>query len=152
QKCEPPLNRKAFLSNPVYGPELRKIRAAHKHLFYDRDLNLNQGFYLTPAPAELVSLLNSACQETIGHPLPHLEALETPSQLTVPPSDEPPVIDHQQRVWLYAPGRDAEHWDEFYRDGIIGIGWNKLGDLSKYQDPNEVADKIREVYERENNP
>jgi Mrr restriction endonuclease-like protein len=57
QRCEPPLNRKAFLGNPAFGAELRKIRAAHKHLFYDRDLNLNQGFYLTPAPAELGCIL-----------------------------------------------------------------------------------------------
>jgi 5-methylcytosine-specific restriction enzyme B len=55
-------------------------------------------------------------------------------------------------VWLYAPGRDAEHWDEFYRDGIVAIGWNELGDLAKFQDLEEVALKIREVYERESNP
>ena len=91
--CEPPLNRSAFLGNPAFGSDLRKIRAAHKNLFYDRDLNLNQGFYLTPAPPELVNLLNSACLQATGHPLPHLEALDTHPGVAPPgmaePSQEP---------------------------------------------------------------
>jgi 5-methylcytosine-specific restriction enzyme B len=120
-------------------------------------LNLNQGFYLTPAPAELVNLLNSACLQATGHPLPHLEALDMHPGVAPPgmaePSQEPHAEPrHQQRVWLYAPGRDAEHWDEFYHDGIIAIGWNELGDLSKLQDLEEVTEKMREVYEREHNP
>jgi MoxR-like ATPase len=156
--CEPPLSRRAFLGNPAFGSELRKIRAEHKHLFYDRDLNLNQGFYLTPAPAELVNLLNNACLQATGHPLPHLDELPGQAQVVasgMPPEPErEPLVDarHGQRVWLYAPGRDAEHWDEFYRDGIIAIGWNELGDLSKFQDLEEVTDRMREVYARESNP
>jgi hypothetical protein len=47
-----------------YGPNQADV--------YRRDLNLNQGFYLTPAPAELVNLLNSACLQATGHPLPTL--------------------------------------------------------------------------------
>jgi 5-methylcytosine-specific restriction protein B len=75
-----------------------------------------------------------------------------PSGLAEPEQESLADPPHQQQVWLYAPGRDAEHWDEFYRDGIIAIGWNKLGDLSPFQDIEEVTDKMREVYERENNP
>jgi hypothetical protein len=156
RQCEPPLNRSAFLGNPAFGPELRKIRAANKHLFYDRDLNLNQGFYLTPAPPELVGLLNRACVEATGHPLPHLETLGTQPALapSIAEVQQEALSDvpHQQRVWLYAPGRDAEHWDEFYRDNILAIGWNELGDLSKLDDLEDVVEKMREVYERESNP
>ena len=155
--CEPPVNRTAFLSNPTFGPELRKIRSAYKHLFYDRDLNLNQGFYLTPVPVELAELLNRACLQSTGHPLPHLETLEKQPQAhaqTLTKSDEEASLTtaQQERTWLYAPGRDAEHWDEFYRDGVIAIGWNEIGDLSKFQDQEEVVEKMREVYAREDNP
>jgi hypothetical protein len=155
--CDPPLNRKAFLSNPTFSAELRRIRAAHKHLFYDRDLNLNQGFYLTPVPTELVKLLNGACLQSTGHLLPHLETADTEAQQPAPAITKPGQASgnellHQQRVWLYAPGRNAEHWDEFYREGIIAIGWDKLGDLSKFHDLEEVAEKTREAYEREDNP
>jgi hypothetical protein len=157
QRCDPPLNRKGFLGNPTFGTDLRSIRAAHKHLFYDRDLNLNQGFYLTPVPTELVKLLNSACLQSTGHMLPHLEALGIQAQMPLPTeieSGETPGAGRpfNQKVWLYAPGRDAEHWDEFYRDGIIAIGWNELGDLSKFQDLEETVDKMRGVYSRDHNP
>jgi hypothetical protein len=157
RQCEPPLDRKAFLGNSTFSAELRRIRAAHKHLFYDRELNLNQGFYLTPVPIELVKLLNSACLQSTGRLLPHLEGLDAQDQVRAPAmakSGEASGLQtpYQQRVWLYAPGRDAEHWDEFYRDGIIAIGWNELGDLSKLQDLEEVVEKMREVYEREYNP
>jgi MoxR-like ATPase len=37
-----------------------------------------------------------------------------------------------QRTWIYAPGRDAEYWDELYELSIMAIGWDDLGDLSKY--------------------
>jgi len=32
--------------------------------------------------------------------------------------------------WLYAPGEGASMWEEFYRRGIMGMGWCDLGDLS----------------------
>ena len=34
------------------------------------------------------------------------------------------------RYWLYAPGENAKKWDEFYKRGVMGIGWSELGDLS----------------------
>ena len=46
--------------------------------------------------------------------------------------DEVPGDDKLQgvsRVWAYAPGPRAQLWEEFYRDGIMAIGWDPLGDL-----------------------
>jgi hypothetical protein len=40
--------------------------------------------------------------------------------------------DPHRRVWIYAPGEDAEHWDEFYESSIMAIGWDSLGDLSRF--------------------
>ena len=33
------------------------------------------------------------------------------------------------RYWLYAPGRGACMWEEFYERGVMGLGWHQLGDL-----------------------
>lgn len=45
--------------------------------------------------------------------------------------EEPP----RQRVWLIAPGEGARHFDEFYSEGIIAIGFASLpGPLSTYPD------------------
>jgi 5-methylcytosine-specific restriction endonuclease McrBC GTP-binding regulatory subunit McrB len=46
-----------------------------KNLFYNRELNLNQGAYLTPAPAELVATLNDAYLRLTGKPM-----IEIPEQ------------------------------------------------------------------------
>lgn len=49
-----------------------------------------------------------------------------------PPVSETEIEPAGPRVWLIAPGANAEHWEQFYMEGIIAIGWAHLGDLSKY--------------------
>lgn len=34
--------------------------------------------------------------------------------------------------WKYAPGENGIYWDEFYKEGIMAIGWDSLADLNKY--------------------
>ena len=48
--------------------------------------------------------------------------------------------------WLYAPGGQADHWDEFRDLGIMGLGWEELGDLSKYK----TKDAIEAVLKKNN--
>src|SRR5690606_31738229 len=47
------------------------------------------------------------------------------------------------RYWLYAPGTGGEHWDEFHSQGIMAIGWDFLGDLSRYQSKEDIAQAMR---------
>ena len=49
------------------------------------------------------------------------------------------------RYWLYAPGRNAYKWDEFYNSGIMAIGWGDLGDLRDYASKTEIKKKMREL-------
>lgn len=49
------------------------------------------------------------------------------------------------RYWLYAPGRNAYKWDEFYNSGIMAIGWGDLGDLQDYATKSEIKKKMREL-------
>lgn len=53
--------------------------------------------------------------------------------------------------WLYAPGDGAEMWDEFYKKGIMAIGWSELGDLRLYASKAEIAAKMKEVYDPNGN-
>ena len=46
------------------------------------------------------------------------------------------------RTWIYAPGVNGNKWDEYYREGIIGLGWNELGDLRQYETKNEIRNKL----------
>ena len=34
--------------------------------------------------------------------------------------------------WIYSPGDGASKWDEFYKRGIMGLGWREIGDFSQY--------------------
>ncbi|TCK80648.1 AAA family ATPase [Albibacterium bauzanense] len=49
------------------------------------------------------------------------------------------------KIWLYAPGEKASLWDEFYEKGIMGLGWDYLGDLNEYQSKREIADRLNEL-------
>lgn len=53
------------------------------------------------------------------------------------------VNDTERNYWLYAPGNRANKWDEFYDKGIIGIGWDSLGDLSKFNSKDEIVKAMK---------
>ncbi len=49
--------------------------------------------------------------------------------------------------WLYAPGRGGDKWEEFYKQGIMAIGWGEIGDLSQFTDKNQMKAKMKETYD-----
>lgn len=51
-----------------------------------------------------------------------------------------------QKYWIYAPGPDANMWDEFYESGIMGLGWERLGDFKDYTDGDVLRDSIEMHY------
>ena len=50
------------------------------------------------------------------------------------------------QYWLYAPGEGASMWEDFYRAGIMGLGWDELGDLNTYASKGEMAQKLRDIH------
>lgn len=63
--------------------------------------------------------------------------------------DAPPV---RNRVWLFAPGRRAERFDEFFREGIMAIAFGNLGDLRQFPDVEAANRAIRATRARPTNP
>ncbi len=47
--------------------------------------------------------------------------------------------------WLYAPGEGASMWQEFYSNGIMGLGWQSLGNYNVYANKDEISDKLKEL-------
>ena len=47
--------------------------------------------------------------------------------------------DPKTRFWMYAAGENSKYWDEFYSTGIMGIGWDELGNLLEYADRSEMT-------------
>lgn len=50
------------------------------------------------------------------------------------------------KYWLYAPGKNAQEWDNFYSKGIMALGWAGLGDLSKYKSKDDVVKTLQDLY------
>ncbi len=56
------------------------------------------------------------------------------------------ISQNEVRYWIYAPGERSRKWDEFYDQGIMGIGWDELGDLKQYPSKDAMKTKLKEVY------
>ncbi|WP_373085699.1 AAA family ATPase [Sneathiella sp.] len=74
EPIEPPLLRSDFLKGSEFEQPMRDVlNTTDKKLFFNRELELNQGSYLTSAPEELIRILNSAYEAKAGTLLPQLE-------------------------------------------------------------------------------
>ncbi len=51
-----------------------------------------------------------------------------------------------RKYWLYAPGENASNWDEFYEKGIMGLGWDEIGDLTQYKSREELKTALIQAY------
>lgn len=49
----------------------------------------------------------------------------------------------KMKYWVYAPGQQAQLWDTYYQEGIMGIGWNQLGDLKKLKSIGDIEHKLK---------
>ena len=57
-----------------------------------------------------------------------------------------------RRVWVYSPGQNGEFWEDFYRNEIMAIGWDEVGDLCQYATQDAVTTRLEEVYKPEQRP
>ena len=49
--------------------------------------------------------------------------------------------------WLISPGYGGKWWDEFYKNGEVGIGFDGTGDLNQYETKDELKIKFQEIYD-----
>lgn len=61
-----------------------------------------------------------------------------------PPIQEPTLT---KKYWIYSPGENAKMWAEFYSKGIMGIGWDSLGNLNSYNAKIDIQNKLKEIEE-----
>lgn len=52
--------------------------------------------------------------------------------------------------WLWSPDHNASIWEEFYNKGLMGIGWDKLGDFSEYESKEEIIKKLQSLDNTDN--
>jgi len=51
--------------------------------------------------------------------------------------------ENKTRYWLYAPGENANMWDEFLQKGIMGLNWDNLGNLNNYSTKKDIATRLQ---------
>lgn len=75
-----------------------------------------------------------------------IESMMDGSYVQEPVAEGASVVAASPRFWMYAPGEQAVLWDEFWQKGMMGIGWEDLGDLSQYDSPDAVRAALRTAY------
>lgn len=63
---------------------------------------------------------------------------------------ETPDIDSNVKetsYWIYSPGDNACMWDEFFRNGIMGIGWDEVTNLKDFASKEEIKEFMKKVYD-----
>lgn len=79
-----------------------------------------------------------------------IESIINGSYERVPAVDElKDEVVGKQRYWLYSPGEQAKFWDDFYKDGVMGIGLDDLGDLLQYKLKDEIKTAMKKMYGEE---
>lgn len=46
--------------------------------------------------------------------------------------------------WIYSPGDNALKWEEFYKKGIMAIGWEEIGNLKAFESKDAMKQKMKE--------
>jgi hypothetical protein len=56
------------------------------------------------------------------------------------------------RMWAFAPGKQAEGWNDAVKNGEMAIGWDALGDLRSFKSSEAIAVALKENYGGESEP
>ena len=47
--------------------------------------------------------------------------------------------------WLYAPGSNASEWENFYQQGVMGLGWKSIGNYLAYETKADMQSAMKET-------
>lgn len=56
------------------------------------------------------------------------------------------IAEAKKKYWLYSPGEQAEFWEVYFQEGIMGLGWNKIGDLKEIGDIHSIESQLKWRY------
>ena len=148
RRLQSPLTKAEITATEKLRRQLKDIRAANQNLFYDPDLDLHQGGYLTTAPEPLLAFLDEVYSKNTGqhlfpNPIGELAARYQESVRREPSNNQ--RTDDPERVWLYAPGKNASRWADFRDEGIAAIGWDDVGDLRLLGSRESIFAKLQEI-------
>jgi hypothetical protein len=128
------------LGEVTYNPRI-KTKSANDHLWKEEDKNelkaglkITHNFVDTPILKESIAELEEFKDFKAGNQGSNFSASkeEFNTFLNWHASKD-------TNYWIYAPGRNAEYWEEFYNENILAIGWDELGDLKQYKTKDDIV-------------
>lgn len=159
-KLAHPINISELLGSAKYRSQLSQFASSHDSIFFTKHLKLRQGAYLTIAYRELLQIWDEMYFQKTGTHLPLIDINLLTANADKPPVheiaqkpasepeggtvDDPVTLD--QHYWTFSVGRDGEHWEEFYQNGIIAIGWEGTPDLHHFKNKEELRAKLLELF------
>lgn len=63
-----------------------------------------------------------------------------------------PTLRRAPRVWVYAPGEKANHWDFDLTNAVASIAWDDEGDLRQYESEEVLFEALTETHDGEGRP
>ena len=53
------------------------------------------------------------------------------------------------RYWIVSPGAEASRWEEFYSEGVVGIGWSRIGSVEQFDARDDLRAALIEAFPNE---
>lgn len=57
-------------------------------------------------------------------------------------TEKEPLEPRGVHYWIFAPGRNAEDWENQRTEGIMAMGWDEIGDFAAYATRSEIRDAL----------
>lgn len=121
--------------------DFTELKTTIRNSGYYESVNIKAGNGAFSAGMNLYEKFLSEREEGIAVP-PNSSAA---SAISANPSTLSSQVSDVQ-YWAYSPGANASYWDEFYSKGIMGIGWDEVGDLKHLQSREQIIERMGEVY------
>lgn len=67
----------------------------------------------------------------------------------LPDSNNSVSSENKVKIWLCAVGENGNKWEECYRDEVVRLGWDPVGELTQFESRESIISRLREVYNRE---
>jgi len=108
-------------------------------------INITHNLIDSPILKATIDSIEELKDLKVGHQGTNFSATEEQFQLILKMAKST----HTRKFWLYAPGENASKWDEFYEKGIMGLGWDEIGDLNELGDKDSIVKTIQTTYNTE---
>lgn len=100
--------------------------------------------YIKP-DTELIELFRSKLPQGVFQDNHFMILAQDILYLTFDKKIESKANESTKKYWIYAPGENAELWDEFYENSIMALGWDSLGDLNEYESRELIQRELQQI-------